>query len=100
MRREKIKEFVSGDCKVLLGTASLFGEGFDAPGMTHVINAAGGKSPISIVQRAGRSSRVADGKSMGYVVDFFDSHLRTLSKHRIMRAEIYQSLGYTQTHIS
>jgi len=68
--------------------------------MTHVINAAGGKSPISIVQRAGRSSRVADGKSMGYVVDFFDSHLRTLSKHRIMRAEIYQSLGYTQTHIS
>ena len=98
MRREKIKEFVSGHCKVLLGTASLFGEGFDAPMLSHLINAAGGKSPIQIVQRAGRSSRVADGKSMGYVVDFVDSHLRTLSKHRILRSEIYQSLGYTQMH--
>ncbi len=100
MRREKIKEFVSGDCKVLLGTASLFGEGFDAPGMTHVINAAGGKSPISIVQRAGRSSRVADGKSMGYVVDFGDFHLRTLGKHRVLRGQIYKSLGYTQKSVT
>ena len=98
-RKEKLKDFVSGDRKILLGTASLFGEGFDAPMLSHLINAAGGKSPIQIVQRAGRSSRVADGKSMGYVVDFFDSHLRTLSKHRILRSEIYQSLGYTQVHI-
>ena len=99
-RREKLQSFVSGDRKILLGTASLFGEGFDAPMLSHLINAAGGKSPIQIVQRAGRSSRVADGKSMGYVVDFFDSHLRTLSNHRIMRTDIYQSLGYTQTCIS
>jgi superfamily II DNA or RNA helicase len=99
-RREKLQAFTTGDRKILLGTASLFGEGFDAPMLSHLINAAGGKSPIQIVQRAGRSSRVADGKSMGYVVDFFDSHLRTLSNHRVMRAEIYQSLGYTQTHIS
>ena len=99
-RREKLQAFTTGDHKILLGTASLFGEGFDAPMLSHLINAAGGKSPIQIVQRAGRSSRVADGKSMGYVVDFFDSHLRTLSNHRISRSEIYQSLGYTQTHIS
>jgi superfamily II DNA or RNA helicase len=99
-RKAKLQEFTAGDRKILLGTASLFGEGFDAPMLSHLINAAGGKSPIQIVQRAGRSSRVADGKSMGYVVDFFDSHLRTLSNHRILRAEIYQSLGYTQTHIS
>jgi superfamily II DNA or RNA helicase len=99
-RKAKLQEFTAGDRKILLGTASLFGEGFDAPMLSHLINAAGGKSPIQIVQRAGRSSRVADGKSMGYVVDFFDSHLRTLSNHRVMRAEIYQSLGYTQTHIS
>ena len=99
-RKEKLKQFTTGDRKILLGTASLFGEGFDAPMLSHLINAAGGKSPIQIVQRAGRSSRVSDGKSMGYVVDFVDSHLRTLSNHRILRAEIYQSLGYTQTHIS
>jgi superfamily II DNA or RNA helicase len=99
-RKEKLKQFTTGDRKILLGTASLFGEGFDAPMLSHLINAAGGKSPIQIVQRAGRSSRVSDGKSMGYVVDFVDSHLRTLSNHRVMRAEIYQSLGYTQTHIS
>jgi superfamily II DNA or RNA helicase len=99
-RREKLQAFTTGDRKILLGTASLFGEGFDAPMLSHLINAAGGKSPIQIVQRAGRSSRVADGKSMGYVVDFSDFHLRTLYKHRVLRAEIYQSLGYTQTHIS
>jgi superfamily II DNA or RNA helicase len=99
-RKEKLKQFTTGDRKILLGTASLFGEGFDAPMLSHLINAAGGKSPIQIVQRAGRSSRVSDGKSMGYVVDFVDSHLRTLSNHRILRTEIYQSLGYTQTRIS
>lgn len=97
-RKEKLQNFVEGDRKILLGTASLFGEGFDAPMLSHLINAAGGKSPIQIVQRAGRSSRVSDGKSMGYVVDFVDSHLRTLSKHRILRSEIYHSLGYTQFH--
>ena len=97
-RKEKLQSFVAGDRKILLGTASLFGEGFDAPMLSHLINAAGGKSPIQIVQRAGRSSRVSDGKSMGYVVDFVDSHLRTLSKHRILRSEIYHSLGYTQFH--
>lgn len=97
LRREKLQSFVSGDRKILMGTASLFGEGFDAPMLSHLINAAGGKSPIQIVQRAGRSSRVADGKSMGYVVDFVDSHLRTLYNHRVMRGQIYQSLGYTQT---
>ena len=96
-RKEKLQSFVAGDRKILLGTASLFGEGFDAPLLSHLINAAGGKSPIQIVQRAGRSSRVADGKSMGYVVDFNDSHLRTLYNHRVMRGQIYQSLGYTQT---
>jgi superfamily II DNA or RNA helicase len=99
-RREKLQAFTTGDRKILLGTASLFGEGFDAPMLSHLINAAGGKSPIQIVQRAGRSSRVADGKSMGYVVDFSDFHLRTLHKHRVLRGQIYNSLGYTQTPIS
>jgi len=99
-RREKLLAFTTGDRKILLGTASLFGEGFDAPMLSHLINAAGGKSPISIVQRAGRSSRVADGKSMGYVVDFDDYHLRTLHKHRVLRGQIYNSLGYTQTSIN
>jgi superfamily II DNA or RNA helicase len=99
-RKEKLKQFTTGDRKILLGTASLFGEGFDAPMLSHLINAAGGKSPIQIVQRAGRSSRVADGKSMGYVVDFSDFHLRTLHKHRVLRGQIYNSLGYTQTPIS
>ena len=99
-RKQKLQEFTAGDRKILLGTASLFGEGFDAPMLSHLINAAGGKSPISIVQRAGRSSRVADGKSTGYVVDFDDYHLRTLHKHRVLRGQIYKSLGYTQTSIN
>jgi superfamily II DNA or RNA helicase len=99
-RKAKLQEFTTGDRKILLGTASLFGEGFDAPMLSHLINAAGGKSPISIVQRAGRSSRVADGKSTGYVVDFDDYHLRTLHKHRVLRGQIYNSLGYTQTSIN
>ena len=93
-RREKLKEFVDGKRSILLGTASLFGEGFDAPGMTHVINAAGGKSPIAIVQRAGRSSRTSTNKSCGHVIDFSDKHLRTLSNHATERQEIYSSLGY------
>jgi superfamily II DNA or RNA helicase len=99
-RKQKLQEFTAGDRQILLGTASLFGEGFDAPMLSHLINAAGGKSPISIVQRAGRSSRVADGKSMGYVVDFGDFHLRTLGKHRVLRGQIYKSLGYTQKSVT
>ena len=93
-RREKLKEFVDGKRSLLLGTASLFGEGFDAPGMTHVINAAGGKSPIAIVQRAGRSSRTSTNKLCGHVIDFSDKHLRTLSNHATERQQIYSSLGY------
>lgn len=93
-RREKLKEFVDGKRSLLLGTASLFGEGFDAPGMTHVINAAGGKSPIAIVQRAGRSSRTSTNKLCGHVIDFSDRHLRTLSNHATERQQIYSSLGY------
>lgn len=95
LRREKLKDFVEGRRSLLLGTVSLFGEGFDAPAMTHVVNAAGGKSPIAVVQRAGRSSRTSANKSCGYVIDFQDKHLKTLSNHAEERRKIYSSLGYS-----
>jgi len=95
LRREKLKDFVEGRRSLLLGTVSLFGEGFDAPAMTHVVNAAGGKSPIAVVQRAGRSSRTSANKSCGYVIDFQDKHLKTLSNHADERRKIYSSLGYS-----
>jgi superfamily II DNA or RNA helicase len=93
-RSAMLQEFVSGERSLLIGTAGLFGEGFDAPNLTHIINAAGGKSPIAITQRAGRASRVAENKSHGTVIDFSDRHLRTLANHAEARSRIYDSLGY------
>lgn len=95
-RTDLLAAFAAGDIPLLFGTASLFGEGYDCPRLRCIVNAAGGKSPIAVVQRAGRSARVFEGKEEGVVVDFTDRHLRCLANHANARRAIYDSLGYQQ----
>ena len=46
----------------------IFGEGTDSPSLDSVAFLEARKSPIDVIQAVGRAMRVADGKSMGYII--------------------------------
>ena len=82
--------------------SSIFQEGIDSPGLRSVINAAGGKSTIATLQRAGRGMRVdrdVDGnvKDGGDEFESWDIHDRgntMLERHAKARVKSYQAEGH------
>jgi len=88
-RRQLIlKEFAAGKIKVLIST--LLKEGVNIPSMNVFIAGGAGKSPIGVLQKAGRALRVAPGKTEAIIVDFRDSG-RYLGDHFSERYDIYKS---------
>lgn len=89
-REEVLSSFKEGLCRVLLAS-EIFGTGIDIPnGIDVLINAAGGKASVPILQRLGRGLR---GKDEVKVYDFMDKHHNTLHKHSKERLSIYQGQG-------
>lgn len=87
-RRQLIlKEFAAGKIKVLVST--LLKEGVNIPSMNVFIAGGAGKSPIGVLQKAGRALRVAPGKTEAVIVDFRDSG-RYLGDHWAERYDIYK----------
>jgi superfamily II DNA or RNA helicase len=74
----------------ILITTRIFAEGQDIPFLDAVIIAAGGKSPIQLFQRYGRSLTKIDGKDEGIIVDFFDNTHPRLREHSQERLRIAQ----------
>lgn len=88
-REEVIREFKSGEVDVIIST--LLKEGVDIPEITAYVNAGGGKSEISNIQRVGRALRQSkDGTKNAVIVDFIDGGHKFLSEHWDSRWRTYR----------
>jgi superfamily II DNA or RNA helicase len=88
---EKRREEVIADFKakrVLCLVSTLLGEGFDCPSLDVFINAGGGASEISIIQKIGRALRPMPGKKYAYIIDMTDSG-KYISRHSMERKLAY-----------
>lgn len=81
-------QFASGEVPVLVST--VMGEGIDIPDVECVINAAGGKSAITTVQRQ-RNLTKAEGKRVALLVDFYDDMNPYFREHADARLATYRS---------
>jgi superfamily II DNA or RNA helicase len=92
-RQRAVRDLASGRLDVVCAT-SVFNEGVDVPCLRSVVNAAGGKSGIATIQRAGRALRVEPGKSTATIWDVGDKGDRWLAQHARERVRAYQREGY------
>lgn len=92
-RNKAIKDFITGKIKVLIAS-TIFDEGISINEIRMLIIASGQKSSIKICQRIGRSLRKSNGKSSALVFDFYDLGNRFLTKHSIMRHNVYKKIGF------
>ena len=78
-RRDVLDAFKDGRERTLV-TSTILGEGVDISDVDTVVYAAGGKSPIRLLQTLGRGMRQKPSARM-YYVDFWDTHHPILLKH-------------------
>ena len=88
VRQGVLKKYAKGEIKVLVST--LLKEGVDIPAMNVFIAGGAGKSPIGVLQKAGRALRIAPGKTSAIIVDFRDSG-KYLGDHWSERYNIYKT---------
>lgn len=98
-RRTAIKRLATGETDVLICSV-IFQEGVDIPEVQSVVNAAGGKSIIALLQKLGRGMRTRDKagnltKSEFNVYDYLDRGNRWLEKQSQERIAAYRGEGYT-----
>lgn len=72
-RKKLLKDFESGEQKVLIATISIFSEGIDIPRLKVIINAASNKGKVKTVQLLGRCLRLSPDKNGALYYDFMDS---------------------------
>jgi len=87
IRKQAVKNFENGLKPVMVST--LLKEGVDLPFLSAYINADGGKSEISQIQRVGRALRRKEGLNEAIIVDFIDTSHRFLAQHFQERYRIY-----------
>ena len=84
-RQEAVDDLVSGNIQVLLASG-IFTQGVDIPDVDVLVNVAGGKAPVQVLQRLGRGLR---GEGL-LLIDFSDGHHKLLSKHSKARRALYE----------
>lgn len=92
-RRAALADLVSGKLDVIV-CSSVFQQAIDVPTLAAVVNGAGGSSIIQTLQRIGRGTRIAAGKTSFDVWDVLDAGHRWLSKHGEKRMQTYKDEGY------
>jgi superfamily II DNA or RNA helicase len=93
--KKKILEgFNDGTIKRIISTDSL-AEGVDPKALFITINANWMQSNVSVVQKAGRNRRLADGKSFGVVIDFNDNWNTRFERKAKNKLSKYYNRGYT-----
>jgi superfamily II DNA or RNA helicase len=93
LRSQAKKEFRSGVLEVMI-TTPIWDVGVDIPELEVVILAAGGKSAVRVIQRAGRAIRTSRGKSEAIIHDFFDTGSRYTMKHSMSRMQACKREGF------
>lgn len=82
-----IESFNEGRIKILIGS-SVIGEGIDIKSSHLLLNCVGEKSPITVVQGAGRLVRLHERKKVGFYHDFDFIDTKYLTKHFMQRKKI------------
>lgn len=96
-RNDKIKQFSSGECPVLIGT--VFKEGVDIPEIEVVINAEGGKDVKMTIQKM-RNLTPHHGKTEAIYIDFNDTMNPYFEKHSKARLKAYEAEpAFTLSHV-
>lgn len=88
-RQAALQALGNGKIRCLIAT-TIFDEGVNVPSISRLILAAGGKSPLQLIQRIGRGMRRAEGKQELLVIDFLDEtnkHVRSHSRERMQTAQ-------------
>jgi superfamily II DNA or RNA helicase len=78
---------------VILAT-TILDEGVDIPNIGALVLAEGLKIRTNVLQRIGRGMRRKSGDNDLYVLDLVPTVHKMLTKHALVRAEIYESEGY------
>lgn len=90
-RRNLLDQLLAKQVSNLICTSQIGSEGLDVPTLDAVINAAGGKSSIQTLQRAGRALRTSPGKTEAFIIDFIDN-VKHLKSHSNKRKKMYESV--------
>ena len=93
-RAPALERLQRGDIDVLV-CSKIFNKGIDIPLAASAVNAAAGESSIDALQRLGRLSRVAAGKTSFTFFDVYDDGpAGPLRKHARSRVEAYRGDGH------
>jgi superfamily II DNA or RNA helicase len=91
-KRDKfIHDLREGNIRCILGT-QIFEEGVDIPRLNRIVLAFPG-TEITALQKVGRGSRAAEGKTEAIVYDLLDDLVRVLAKQYLRRKSWYKSVG-------
>ena len=93
-RKRLVERCKNGSLEVLVANG-VFREGVDIPNLESVVYASGMKSPIQVIQGAGRGSRVTDDKKTFHIYDYRDSGAPYIGAHSAERIRIYSRYGYS-----
>jgi len=92
--RETVKQdFINGDIDCVIAS-SAWGEGINIPTVNVMINAAGGKDELRVLQHIGRVLRKTESKDSALVIDFFDPSHHYLINHFGSRVTLYMDEGW------
>ncbi len=78
--RNEVEAFIKQNKNGIVIVSTIWQTGKDIPELESFINASGGKSAISFIQKLGRLTRKAVNKKRFYFHDFDDSHLGGIGK--------------------
>jgi len=92
-RERVVSKLNAGQCKALVGTGQLIGEGFDLPALGAVLLATPIRFKGRLLQVIGRALRPSPGQDHATVIDFVDSHVGVLKSSARARARVYSSRG-------
>jgi superfamily II DNA or RNA helicase len=92
-KRHMLERFNSGEAKRIISTDSL-SEGVDPKSLFITINANWMQSNVSVVQKAGRNRRLAEGKEFGVVIDFNDKWNPRYERKSKNKLQKYEGRGY------
>lgn len=82
-----VSDFLSGRYGCIVGT-TVIGEGVDVPRAAALVYAAGGSDGVGMMQSYFRPLTAAEGKPVGRIYDFVDSHHGMLRKQSSRRIEM------------
>lgn len=92
LRNTRVKDFRSGDIRVVLAT-QLADEGLDVPRLNRVLLTFPGKHDGRIIQQIGRAIRKHSDKTDAIVYDFVDEFVPKFTEQYLERKSTYRKLG-------